>query len=76
MAEMPRRFCLTKVAGQPAAVMRRKGQLWPAGIDLGWPHQVVLPARFSQRGSGYREIYEFCKDLSICTAEGTPSFTA
>ena len=47
--------------------MRRKGELSPAGIDRGWPHQVVLPARFSQRGNGYQEIHEFCKDLSICS---------
>lgn len=25
-----------------------------AGIDLDWPHQVVLPARFCERG-GYNE---------------------
>jgi hypothetical protein len=47
--------------------MRRKGELSPAGIDRGWPHQVVLPARFSQRGHGYQEIHEFCKDPSICS---------
>ena len=47
--------------------MRRKGELSPAGVDRGWPHQVVLPARFSERGNGYQEIHEFCKDLSICS---------
>jgi hypothetical protein len=31
----------------------------PAGIDRGWPHQVVLPARISERGSGYNQINEF-----------------
>ena len=36
--------------------MRRKGELSPAGIDLDWPHQVVLPARFCERG-GYNEIH-------------------
>jgi hypothetical protein len=46
--------------------MRRKGELSPAGIDRGWPHQVVLPARFSQRGSGYQEIHDFCRDLTLC----------
>jgi len=40
--------------------MRRKGELSPAGIDRSWPHQVVLPARFCERG-GYNEIHEFCK---------------
>lgn len=23
--------------------MRRKGELSPAGIDRGWPHQVIMP---------------------------------
>lgn len=46
--------------------MRRKGELSPAGIDRGWPHQVALPARFCERG-GYEEIHEFCKDLSLCS---------
>ena len=46
--------------------MRRKGELSPAGIDRGWPHQVVLPARLCE-GGGYQEIYEFCKDLTLCT---------
>jgi hypothetical protein len=45
--------------------MQRKGELSPAGIDRGWPHQVALPARFCERG-GYDEIHEFCKDLSLC----------
>ena len=52
--------------------MRRKGELSPAGIDRGWPHQVALPARFCERG-GYQEIHEFCKELTLCTP-GTPSF--
>ena len=46
--------------------MRRKGELSPAAIDRGWPHQVVLPARLSERG-GYNEIHEFCKDLTLCS---------
>lgn len=45
--------------------MRRKGELSPAGIDRGWPHQVALPARFCERG-GYDEIHEFCRNLSLC----------
>jgi hypothetical protein len=47
-------------------MVRRKGELSPAGIDRGWPHQVVLPARFCERGSGYKEIHEFCADLTLC----------
>ena len=46
--------------------MRRKGELSPAGIDRGWPHQVALPARLCERG-GYNEIHEFCKGLTLCT---------
>jgi hypothetical protein len=33
-----------------------------AGIDQGWPHQVVLPVRLCER-DGYNEIHEFCRDL-------------
>ena len=47
--------------------MRRKGELSSASIDRGWPHQVVLPARFSERGSGYKQIHEFCADLTLCS---------
>jgi len=46
--------------------MRRKGELSPAGIDRGWPHQVALPSRFSVRGNGYRRFMDFCKDLTLC----------
>ena len=46
--------------------MRRKGELSPAGIDRDWPPQVVLPARFCERG-GYNEIHDFCKELTLCT---------
>ena len=45
--------------------MRRKGELSPAAVDQGWPHQVALPARFCERG-GYQEIHDFCKDLTLC----------
>jgi hypothetical protein len=45
--------------------MRRKGELSPAAIDRGWPHQVVLPARLSERG-GYNEIHEFCQGMTLC----------
>jgi hypothetical protein len=46
--------------------MRRKGELSPESIDRGWPHQVVLPARFCE-GGGYKEIHDFCKDLALCS---------
>jgi hypothetical protein len=46
---------------------RRKGELSAAGIDNGWPHQVVLPALFSERGSGYKDIHEFCAPLTLCS---------
>ena len=44
--------------------MRRKGELSPAGIDQGWPHQVALPASASLAG-GTKAIHEFCKDLTL-----------
>jgi hypothetical protein len=44
---------------------RRKGELSPAGIDRGWPHQVALPASASKDG-GYKTIHDFCKNLSVC----------
>jgi hypothetical protein len=45
--------------------MRRKGELSPASIDRGWPHQVALPARACE-GGGYKTIHDFCADLSLC----------
>src|SRR5271169_6891723 len=46
--------------------MRRKGELSPAAVDRGWPHQIALPGRFCE-GGGYNEIHDFCKDLTLCT---------
>ena len=43
----------------------RKGELSPAGVDRGWPHQVALPAAVSFNG-GYNVIQAFCEDFSIC----------
>jgi hypothetical protein len=43
----------------------RKGELSPAEIDRGWPHQVALPATVSQ-GDGWQAIDAFCRDLSRC----------
>ena len=34
--------------------MRRKGELSAAGIDRGWPQQIVLPARLCERGATTR----------------------
>ena len=45
--------------------MRRKGELSPAGIDRGWPHQVALPASVALNG-GYLVIKAFCEGLSSC----------
>lgn len=46
--------------------MRRKGELSPAEIERGWPHQVALAARFCERG-GYKEIHDFCECMSLCS---------
>jgi hypothetical protein len=46
-------------------VVYRKGELSPAGVDRGWPHQVALPASACENG-GYKTIHDFCKDLSLC----------
>jgi hypothetical protein len=43
----------------------RKGELSPAGIDRGWPHQVALPSAVSLNG-GYQDIHTFCSGLSLC----------
>jgi hypothetical protein len=43
----------------------RKGELSPAGIDRGWPHQVALPAAVLLNG-GYKDVHKFCDDLSLC----------
>lgn len=45
--------------------MSRKGELSPAAVDRGWPHQVAVP---EQRCCGkYYDIHQtFCADLSLC----------
>ena len=45
--------------------MRRKGELSPAAMDRGWPHQVAVPARISL-GERYQVVHDFCKELSLC----------
>jgi hypothetical protein len=46
---------------------RHKGELTPAAIDRGWPHQVALRAEITQ--ASFREIEMFCADLSKCPRE-------
>jgi hypothetical protein len=46
--------------------MRRKGELSPAGVDAGWPHQVALRADLGT-GKNTAIIHEFCKDLLLCS---------
>lgn len=50
---------------------RRKGEITPAGIDKGWPHQVAVPA-MDTLGLRYVEAIEFCDGLSL--APRRPSF--
>lgn len=45
---------------------RRKGELTPAGIDRGWPHQVAMP--YEQcTGKNYEAPHAFCRGLSLCS---------
>jgi hypothetical protein len=44
--------------------MRRKGELSPAVIDRGWPHQVAVPASTSL-GGGYKAIHKFPRGHSV-----------
>lgn len=48
---------------------RRKGELSQKMIDLGWPHQVALPAEVC-RGDGYLTTRFFCEGLSLCPRLG------
>jgi hypothetical protein len=43
----------------------RKGELSPARVDRGWPHQIAVPAAVLLNG-GYKEVHAFCDDLSLC----------
>jgi len=45
-------------------VTYRKGELSPATVDGGWPHQVALRAEQVMRD--FRVIDEFCRELSLC----------
>ena len=42
----------------------RKGELSPAAVDRGWPHQVALRADRVVRD--FHIIAEFCSELSLC----------
>jgi hypothetical protein len=46
-------------------VVYRKGELSPAAVDRGWPHQVALPEPHAT-GARHEVIRVFCKDLSLC----------
>jgi len=43
---------------------RRKGEMTPASIDRGWPHQVAVPE--GQCRVDHAAMREFCRDLSLC----------
>ena len=48
-------------------MVRRKGELSSAMIDVGSPHQVALPAE-ACAGKNWVVTHEFCRDLSLCVA--------
>ena len=43
----------------------RKGELSPAAVDRGWPHQVALPEDRCT-GKQFDNHRTFCRDLSLC----------
>jgi hypothetical protein len=43
-----------------------EGELSPAQIDRGWPHQVAVPAKISV-GERYKIVHGFCERLSLCS---------
>jgi hypothetical protein len=47
-----------------APVPYRKGELTPAAVDRGWPHQVALRADVAAKDFGV--IHDFCRPLSLC----------
>jgi hypothetical protein len=47
-------------------VSRRKGELSAGEIDRSWPHQVALRSDMC-RGTYYRTLHAFCRDLSLCS---------
>ena len=49
---------------------RRKGELSPAGIDKGWPHQVAVPYD-DCTGKNYGPPHAFIRGLSVCSRTHT-----
>src|SRR5262252_9143968 len=47
-----------------ARMIYRKGELSPAAVDRGWPHQVAL--RSDQVMRDFHVIDGFCRQLSLC----------
>jgi hypothetical protein len=41
-----------------------RGELSPAAVDRGWPHQVAMPAKISM-GDGYNVVHGICEGLSL-----------
>ena len=48
-----------------ARMIYRKGELSPAAVDRGWPHQVALPES-ACTGANHKVHADFCQDLSLC----------
>jgi hypothetical protein len=46
-------------------MVRRKGEMSTFQVDNRWPFQVAL-AQSVTTGRKLDEVYEFCKDLSLC----------
>lgn len=54
----------------------RKGELSPAAVDRGWPHQVALPASACENG-GCKIIHDFSSSdtiLASADAQCGPDF--
>src|SRR5262249_31867621 len=46
---------------------RRKGELTPRSIDLGWPHQVALLEENCTGMPHYENVRRFAEALSVCS---------
>ena len=42
---------------------RRKGELTPAGVDRGWPHQIAILSELMRGVETQAVVEEFCKKL-------------
>src|ERR1700741_4377356 len=47
------------------SMVYRKGELTPAAIDRGWPHQVSR-REAACTGANHKVHLDFCRDLSLC----------